>query len=121
MSYDRYERQRRGNAGRSALGYWVPLAITVTAATLGLAAWIWTERRDDDDDYDDDRDGNRKEHRETRHDDHRRDPGDDDASGGMVARMSGALRRTPSPQQIFDGASKKVAAGVAAAGTVVGG
>ena len=39
----------------------------------------------------------------------------------FVTRMSGALRRTPSPQQILDGASKRVAAGVAAAGAAVGG
>ena len=39
----------------------------------------------------------------------------------FVSRMSGALRRTPSPQQILDGAGKKVAAGVAAAGAAVGG
>src|SRR5689334_22301582 len=31
---------------RSALGYWIPLALTVTAATVGLAAWIWSERDD---------------------------------------------------------------------------
>jgi hypothetical protein len=43
----------------------------------------------------------------------------EDAS--VMARMQGALRRTPSPQQIFDGASKRVAAGVAAAGAFVGG
>lgn len=43
----------------------------------------------------------------------------EDAS--IVARMSGALRRTPSPQQIFDGARKNVVAGVAAAGAAVGG
>ena len=40
---------------------------------------------------------------------------------GIVSRVSGALRRTPSPQQIFDVASKRVTAGVAAAGAVVGG
>jgi hypothetical protein len=34
--------------------------------------------------------------------------------------MSGALRRSPSPQQIFDGASRTVVAGVAAAGAAVG-
>jgi hypothetical protein len=34
--------------------------------------------------------------------------------------MSGALKRTPSPQQFFDGASRTVVAGVAAAGAVVG-
>ena len=39
----------------------------------------------------------------------------------IVARMSGALRRTPSPQQIFDGARRNVVAGVTAAGAAVGG
>lgn len=34
--------------------------------------------------------------------------------------MSGALRRTPSPQQFFDSAGKTVAAGAAAAGAVMG-
>lgn len=45
-------------------------------------------------------------------------PADDES---IVARMSGALRRTPSPQQIFAGARKNVVAGVAAAGAAVGG
>jgi hypothetical protein len=39
----------------------------------------------------------------------------------MIGRMQGALRRTPSPQQFIDGASKRVAAGMAAAGAMVGG
>jgi hypothetical protein len=39
----------------------------------------------------------------------------------VMSRVQGALRRTPSPQQIFDSASKRVAAGMAAAGAVVGG
>lgn len=138
-SYDRYERQRRQTYGastrRSNLGYWLPLAFTVTAATIGLAAWIWNERRDDgDDDYDYDYD--RKDGRRDNQPPHGQGydavgsresedlvgPGashGEDAS--MMARMSGALRRTPSPQQLFDGASRKVAAGVAAAGAVVGG
>ena len=134
MSYH-YESQRRrqgyGASGpRSAFGYWVPLALTVTVATIGLAAWIWSERKDEDDEYDRDR-----------RDDGRPSPiyGDlgpgqtsyaqgaqghpgppaEDAS--VIARMSGALRRTPSPQQMLDGASRRVAAGVAAAGAVVGG
>ena len=136
-SYDRYERQRRQTYGassrRSTLGYWVPLVFTVTAATIGLAAWIWSERRDDgDDDYDYDR-------REARRDNEPPHGSGYDGVGSrrsedvlgtgaahgedpsMIARMSGALRRTPSPQQLFDGASRKVAAGVAAAGAVVGG
>jgi hypothetical protein len=37
-----------------------------------------------------------------------------------MTRMSGALRRAPSPQQILDSTSRTVAAGVAAAGAVVG-
>ena len=141
-SYDRYERQRRQTYGastrRSALGYWLPLALTVTVATAGLVAWIWSERRDDDDDNYDKR--------------AERPPGYGDAGGGrtpgynnephgdvpyvreareaegsrmedesLIARMSGAIRRTPSPQQLFDGASRRVVAGVTAAGAVVGG
>lgn len=164
MSYS-YERQRRQTYGastrRTAWGYWLPLAVTVTVATAGLVAWVWNERRDDDDDnlaY--------------------RPPGQagppppgpgytnapppsgygppppgygtgpppgsqgppgfegppppqapfapgPDGRGGeeqsIAARMSGALRRTPSPQQIFDGARRNVVAGVTAAGAAVGG
>ncbi|KAL9103866.1 MAG: hypothetical protein Q9163_001144 [Psora crenata] len=40
---------------------------------------------------------------------------------GIFSRMSEALRRTSSPQQIIDVASRRVAAGVAAAGAAVGG
>lgn len=36
-------------------------------------------------------------------------------------QISSVIRRTPSPQQIFDVASRKAAAGVAAAGAAVGG
>ncbi|MCJ1475551.1 hypothetical protein MMC13_004214 [Lambiella insularis] len=131
MSYDRYEASRRrqgygASTRRSTFGYWVPLALTVTVATIGLAAWIWKERSesDDDDDYRKRRAGGPP-------------PGYGDVGPGhtayargaesqppedasMMARMSGALRRTPSPQQIFDGASRRVVASVAAAGAVVG-
>lgn len=37
------------SGNRSALGYWIPLALTVTAATVGLAAWIWSEKEDSED------------------------------------------------------------------------
>lgn len=145
--------RRRAGAGtgfsatgrRTFMGYWVPLALTVGVATVGVAAWIWSERSEDDDDDDDEPPYNRDYPR----DDDRfpapgpapggpglpRDAYDGDyarATGtdihgehpddaGVMARMQGALRRTPSPQQIFDGASKRVAAGVAAAGAFVGG
>src|SRR5271154_5246260 len=59
-SYERVERRRRATTGggssfghtgrRTAFGYWLPLAVTVTAATIGLVAWIWSERRDDEED-----------------------------------------------------------------------
>lgn len=152
--YDTYEsRTRRRHTGRSVLGYWIPLAVTVTAATVGLAAWIWSERPDDNDDETDNDDfKERKERREEERDEYGEEIGRHDkveprpppgygaeASGdpsfptrdgsrevqdvstGMMARMSGAIRRTPSPQQILDEASRRVAAGVAAAGAVVGG
>lgn len=164
--YDRYESRRRQTAGsRSTWGHWIPLAITVTIATAGIAAWVWNERKDDDDDEND--------HYPPQHptteaatgsfqgpppdasygpggpppDGYGPPPGQYPPMGptsfssvppvqppypgapgqrsveeeSIVSRMSGALRRTPSPQQIIDGASKRVAAGVAAAGAVVGG
>ena len=126
-----YETSRRrqvygASARRSTLGYWIPLAVTVTVATVGLVAWIWKERSENEELEYDRKGGGRPP------------PGYGDAGSGqqpyargpegqpvedasVLARMSGALRRTPSPQQIFDGASRRVAAGVAAAGAVVGG
>jgi hypothetical protein len=145
MSYDRYERNtRRSNASsRGTFSYWLPLAFTVTVATVGLVAWVWSERNDDEEDdhppppgdnvyprpdygrnpdgtvrtgppsYADVRPG------EVAYGTAPVQPGPEQAQSYM-ARMSGALRRTPSPQQMFDGVSRTVAGGVAAAGAVVG-
>ena len=132
-SYDRVERQRRTTYGsstrRSAWGYWIPLAVTVTVATAGLAAWVWSERKDHDDDEDDYYD--KKAGRRPPPDYRELGPGGvpyhpQGASGqtqdeSFITRMSGAIRRTPSPQQIYDSASKRVVAGMTAAGAVVGG
>ncbi|KAI4161232.1 MAG: hypothetical protein LQ342_005023 [Letrouitia transgressa] len=133
-SYDRVERQRRTNYGastrRSTLGYWVPLAVTVTVATIGLAAWVWSERKDhDDDDHDDSYDpkGGRRappEYREVGPGGvpyHPQGAGGQTQDESFISRMSGAIRRTPSPQQIYDSASKRVVAGMTAAGAAVGG
>ena len=108
------------------MGYWVPLVFTVTVATIGLAAWVWKERNDNDDEDDRDR----------KHD---RPPGYRDVGPGqtayvreseqhpssqessVMARMSGALRRTPSPQQFLDETRRVVTGGVAAVGAAVGG
>jgi hypothetical protein len=130
MSRQYDQRARRNSPARSGLGHWIPLALTVAVATVGIAAWIWSERQDDDEDegpggYPVPRQGGP-----------RPDPPDygplrpgetaygttarPEESSSYMARMSGALKRTPSPQQFIEGASRTVVAGVTAAGAVVG-
>lgn len=138
--------RRRGGAGagfsssgsRTALGYWLPLALTAGVATVSIAAWIWSERNDEDDEEDRPHDGGGRPYQPSAQGseypppsyatgDYARSagpetlPGDPSYDHGVMARMQGALRRTPSPQQLFDGASKRVVAGVTAAGAFVGG
>lgn len=126
--YNRFE-PRSQPSRRSTFGHWLPLIATVAVATVGLAAWVWSERQDDEEDapdygrddggsvrtappvYGDLREG------ETGFGTTSRQP---EESSSYMARMSGALRRTPSPQQVFDGASRTVVGGLAAAGAVVG-
>lgn len=144
MSFPQDPRRRRGGAGtgfsatgqRTAMGYWIPLALTVGVATISIAAWIWSERNEDDDEDDRPYDGDgpypppgpvegdfppvydaEGYARSTG----ASIPGDARYDPSFMARMQGALRRTPSPQQIFDGASRRVVAGVTAAGALVGG
>lgn len=142
-SYDRYERNtRRQTASRGTFSYWLPLALTVTAATVGIAAWVWSERNDEEEelrpppggspgrpDYGRTSDGVYNPGPPSFRSDLR--PGEGgygtaqqqsrpDENQSYMARMSGALRRTPSPQQFMEGASRSVVAGVAAAGAVVG-
>ncbi len=68
------------SGSRSTFGYWLPLALTVTAATVGLAAWVWGERKDDE--YDSSED----EHYQGQ------------ASAAGYASMSGALPAGAPPQ-----------------------
>ena len=142
-SYDRYERSARrsqpASSRRGAFSYWIPLAVTVTVATFGIAAWIWSERQDDEDD--EPPPGDQVGPEFGRHPDGSIRTGPPSYAGAdlrpgetgygttqaqpyetqsYMARMSGALRRTPSPQQFMEGASRSVVAGVAAAGAVVG-
>ena len=142
-SYDRYERSGRRSqpapSRRGAFSYWIPLALTVTVATFGITAWIWSERQDDEYDEPPPGDQIRPDYGRNRDGSIRLGPpsyaeGDlrpGEAGYGTtqaqpyenqsyMARMSGALRRTPSPQQFMEGASRSVVAGVAAAGAVVG-
>ncbi|PCG96783.1 Hypothetical protein PENO1_066640 [Penicillium occitanis (nom. inval.)] len=138
MSFPQDRRRRAPNGmgfsstgRRTFMGYWIPLAVTVGIATISVAAWIWSERQENEDDdeardYPDDfnqppppagYEGGPPDA------DFARSAGADarQEDGSVIARMQGALRRTPSPQQLFDGASRRVAAGVAAAGAMVGG
>ncbi len=92
--YSVTERRRRtANTGgpgytgqRSTFGYWVPLAVTVTAAAIGIAAWVWSERRDDEEQSSED---------------------EPSPSGGVpppgYASMSGALPAGPPPPGSFQG------------------
>ncbi|KAF7874909.1 hypothetical protein EAF04_002083 [Stromatinia cepivora] len=141
--YDRRGAQaRRGN-----LSYWLPLAFTVTAAAVGVVAWIWSTRGDEDDEDDDNRplQPPRSEYG-SRNPDGSFGTGSPSYAGdlrpgeattdqqppppphprrpeepqGYIAQMSGALQRTPSPQQFINSAGRSLAAGAAAVGGVVG-
>ncbi|CZS99048.1 hypothetical protein WAI453_008401 [Rhynchosporium graminicola] len=142
--YDRSGRRSQPSSQRGAVTYWLPLAFTVTVATIGLAAWVWSERKDDDDEFsrppgpsrDNDSVYNRPGYRPDgsvitgppSYADVR--PGEvaygtvpgprPEETQSYMARMSGALRRTPSPQQVFDSASRSVVGGIEAVGAVVG-
>jgi len=142
-SYDRYERSQRGaSSRRGTFSYWIPLALTVTVATVGVVAWIWSERGDEEDESPPPPRGDNVHPRP----DYGRNPDGSIRTGppsyadvrpgevaygttpvsrpeetqSYMARMSGALRRTPSPQQMFDGASRSVMGGIGAVGAVVG-
>ncbi|CAG5142671.1 uncharacterized protein ALTATR162_LOCUS1198 [Alternaria atra] len=136
FNYDRYDRRQSNSRNRSALGFYVPLILTVTVATAGLAAWVWSAREDSRDySSDDDLSYGEDSSHEKRQG---RAPATRDASGfpvgegggegygygggdgTLLGRAQGVIRRTPSPQQLFDTVSKKTAAGWAAAGAAAG-
>ncbi|KFZ08372.1 hypothetical protein V502_09383 [Pseudogymnoascus sp. VKM F-4520 (FW-2644)] len=128
--HDGYDRPSRRNRG--AVGHWMPLILTVAVATIGFATWVWSERDDDDEDKDD-----RRRRRDGRRDDYRdpqgppptySDPRSGEQGYGAPPRhaeepssyVARALKRTPSPQQFLEGASRTVSAGITAAGAAVG-
>ncbi|KAF2849082.1 hypothetical protein T440DRAFT_427187 [Plenodomus tracheiphilus IPT5] len=132
FNYDRYDRRQSSHKSRSALGFYVPLILTVTVATAGLAAWVWSVREDSQD-YSSDEDlsyGEDSSHEkrygkapvgEVRRDVTGLSQGithEDDNT--FLGRAQGVIRRTPSPQQLFESVSKKTAAGLAAAGAAAG-
>lgn len=145
-----YDRRSSSRRQHGVWSHWVPLALTVTVATVGVAAWIWSQRSSsEEEDEEDEMITQHLDYENASYGDNpvygamddgqsarappsfRSDPRSDEVGYGVTeaaeasgsswgARMSGALRRTPSPQHILDRAGKTVAAGVAAAGTAVG-
>ncbi|KAB8527790.1 hypothetical protein FH972_025442 [Carpinus fangiana] len=141
-SYDRRTERRvysnlPGPSNRTTLGYWLPLLVIGGGAIAGVATWIWSERKDseahDDLDYGSSSDAEYASRLARQ----RRDIGEGgevdvnisrsgvDEYGNetlvgedetFMSRVGGIYRRTPSPQQIYEGASKRLAAGMAVVG-----
>ncbi|KAH6656885.1 hypothetical protein BKA67DRAFT_655190 [Truncatella angustata] len=124
---------------RGVWSHWVPLAVTLTVATVGVAAWAWSQRQGDEEeeappadldyenaDYGDNPayGADNREHGYSKAES--ATYGVTDAhleaqqNAGWGTTMSGALRRTPSPQQFFSNAGKAVTAGVGAVGAAMG-
>jgi hypothetical protein len=140
-SYESSRSRRRG-----VWSHWIPLAVTVTIATVGVAAWAWSQRNNEEEndvapadfDYENADYGDNPPYgantQESRQSTTKPSVSRDDTSHGVAevhpeasgvaagwgAQMSGALRRTPSPQQFLSNAGKTVAAGVAGVGAAVG-
>ncbi|KAI0124783.1 hypothetical protein BJ170DRAFT_476084 [Xylariales sp. AK1849] len=140
-SYDSSRSRRRG-----VWSHWVPLVVTVTVATVGIAAWAWSQRQADEEeepppadlDYDNADYGDNAPYgaSDPRYNNASANPSfsraesatygvtdphaEANANAGWGHQMSGALRRTPSPQQFLSNAGKTVAAGVGAVGAAMG-
>jgi hypothetical protein len=123
---------------RGVWSHWVPLAVTVTVATVGIAAWAWSQRQSDEEeepppadlDYENADYGDNPAYGASDHPRYTKaesttygvtDPHlEAQQNAGWGNTMSGALRRTPSPQQFLSNAGKAVTAGVGAVGAAMG-
>ncbi|KAI2602319.1 hypothetical protein GGR54DRAFT_624588 [Hypoxylon sp. NC1633] len=145
-SYESSRSRRRG-----VWSHWVPLVVTLTVATVGVAAWAWSQRSSEHEDEETDvapadldyenadygenppygasggysHPPNAGGNSSLRADDVSYGVGEihPEASGisaGWGSQVSGALRRTPSPQQFLQNAGKTVAAGMAGVGAAFG-
>ncbi|KAI2784159.1 hypothetical protein F4815DRAFT_271031 [Daldinia loculata] len=129
-SYDSSRSRRRG-----VWGHWVPIVVTLTVATVGVAAWAWSQRsneREDEEsdvepadldyenaDYGENPPYGATSRPSTRPDDVGHGAGEIHPEASGVSAGWGS-RRTPSPHRFFSSASKTVAAGVAGVGAAVG-
>ncbi|KAK7921363.1 hypothetical protein PG985_009385 [Apiospora marii] len=140
-SYDSSRSRRRG-----AWGHWVPLAVTVAVATAGVAVWAWSQRSTEEEeeeqaapdlDYENADYGDNPAYGASGSTNYGTtgEPSTARAAGSTTygvteAReeanlnagwgMSGALRRSPSPQQFLANAGKTLAAGAGAVGAAMG-
>ncbi|KAK1239390.1 hypothetical protein MKX07_008878 [Trichoderma sp. CBMAI-0711] len=133
-----YDNHGSSRSRRGVWSHWVPLAITLTVATAGLAAWVWSQRKESAEDHaepEPDLDyehadygenpayGASAERRRMAPPEQQRDGsyavGAETAEGtsGWGSRMSAF---SSNPQTFLDSTGKTVAAGVAAAGAAVG-
>ncbi|KAI0853791.1 hypothetical protein F5Y00DRAFT_59843 [Daldinia vernicosa] len=131
-SYDSSRSRRRG-----IWGPWVPIVVTLTVATVGVAAWAWSQRNNEREDEESDVEPTDLDYENADYGenppygatgrDSRPPIRPDDVSygvGEIHPEASGVSagwgsRRTPSPQQFFSSASKTFTAGVAGVGAAV--
>lgn len=139
-SYDSSRSRRRG-----AWGHWVPLAVTVAVATAGVAVWAWSQRSTEEEeeqaapdldyenaDYGDNpaygasgstnygTAGDLSTARAAGSTTYGVTEAREEANLNAGWGMSGALRRSPSPQQFLANAGKTLAAGAGAVGAAMG-
>lgn len=107
------------------LGTWVPLVVTAAVATVSVAAWIWSQRKDRTGEHDTNSTVQELDYENA-------DYGDNPPYGAtgegrlkppaqaQQAEGGWGPRRTPSPADFFNSAKRQVAAGVTAAGAAVG-
>ncbi|EAA26537.2 hypothetical protein NCU03549 [Neurospora crassa OR74A] len=106
------------------LGTWVPLVVTAAVATVSVAAWIWSQRKDRTGEHDTNSTVQELDYENA-------DYGDNPPYGAtgegrlkppaqaQQAEGGWGPRRTPSPADFFNSAKRQVAAGVTAAGAAV--
>lgn len=121
------DRRRTG-----ALGTWVPLVVTAAVATVSVAAWIWSQRKDrteefetnsalQDLDYENADYGDNPPYGASSEGRLKPPTHSPNAQAQQQAEGGGwGLQRTPSPADFFNSAKRQVAAGVTAAGAAVG-